>query len=122
MTCPRPPTATTGHREHREHDELPGGERDRIEVLREVRADQDPDAEEERARERERVARVQAQRRAFEQEQPDDREHRPRCTTLSDGRRRVTAVSKSGVNTTNNPVMNAEFDVVVRSSPAFWNQ
>ena len=28
----------------------------------------------------------------------------------------------SGVNTTNNPVMNAEFDVVVRFRPSFWNQ
>ena len=36
-------------REHREHDELAGSERDRIEVLREVRADQDPETEEERA-------------------------------------------------------------------------
>ena len=27
-----------------------------------------------------------------------------------------------GVNTTNRPVMNAEFDVVVRSRPSFWNQ
>ena len=27
-----------------------------------------------------------------------------------------------GVNTTNRPVMNAEFEVVVRSSPSFWNQ
>ena len=28
----------------------------------------------------------------------------------------------SGVNTTNSPVMNAEFDVVVRFRPSFWNQ
>src|SRR6185369_2098065 len=43
-------------------------------------------------------------------------------STLRVGARRVTTVSTSGVNTTNKPVMNAEFDVVVRCSPAFWSQ
>ena len=42
--------------------------------------------------------------------------------TFRVGQRRVTAVSIRGVNTTNKPVMNAEFDVVVRFSPSFWNQ
>ena len=42
--------------------------------------------------------------------------------TRRSGARRVTTISIIGVNTTNSPVMNAEFDVVVRSSPAFWNQ
>ena len=72
--------------------------------------------------ERERVAGVEPERRA----RRAGTGRRPRTpTAISDvgvGRRRVTTVSISGVNTTNSPVMNAEFDVVVRSSPAFWNQ
>ena len=43
-------------------------------------------------------------------------------TTRESGSRRVTSTSIIGVNTTNNPVMNAESDVVVRWRPAFWNQ
>ena len=42
--------------------------------------------------------------------------------TLAGGAFRSTTVSISGTKTTNKPVMNAEFDVVVCSSPAFWNQ
>ena len=61
--------------------------------------------------------------RAGEQEQADGRRPRPRRSTF-DGRAAPasTTVSTSGVNTTNRPVMNAEFEVVVRSSPTFWNQ
>ena len=43
-------------------------------------------------------------------------------STRRSGARRVNTISISGVNTTNKPVMNAEFDVLVRSSPAFCNQ
>ena len=42
--------------------------------------------------------------------------------TRVSGARRVTSTSMIGVNTTNNPVMNAESEVVVRCKPAFWNQ
>ena len=44
------------------------------------------------------------------------------ASTFGAGALRNTTVSTSGVKTTNKPVMNAEFDVVVRSKPAFWNQ
>ena len=75
-------------REHREDHELTGGERDRVEVLREVPAHQDPDPEENGAGERERVARVESQRGSLEQEEPDDRaadRERRRCATASGG-------------------------------------
>ena len=94
VTWPRPPIATTGIAQHDEHDELPGGERDRVEALREVRADEDPQAEAERARERERVAGVEPERRAC-RAGTGRRPRTPlRSTTLSVGRRRVHRPSR----------------------------
>ena len=68
------------------------------------------------------VAGVQREVGAGEQEQPDGRDHDRERARSAAVLCAVTTVSTSGVNTTNRPVMKAEFDVVVRSSPAFWNQ
>ena len=111
---PEPVDGDDRNREQREDRELAAVERDRVEARRELAAEEDPDAEHERAAERERVARAELERAALEQEQAEhrhrDREHDARRRPL----RRVTTVSISGVNTTNKPVMNAEFDVDVR--------
>ena len=120
---PKPPIRDDGDREHREHDELPGGERDRVEARREDAAEEDPHANMNAQPSVERVARAAAgacrpRARTGRTTDTADREHDVARRAL----RRVTTVSISGVNTTNNPVMNAEFDVVVRSSPRFCNQ
>ena len=92
------------NREHGEHRRAARSERDRVEVLREVRRRSGSRAPKRNAHAS--VSASPACKRNVDpssRKRPDHRAHRPRSRRCSDGRRRVTAVSISGVNTTNKP-------------------